>query len=54
MGLQNGDFLVDLSTNIEFMEIWPRCQANGIRYMNTALEVWEDNAGSHSYPKTLE
>jgi homospermidine synthase len=38
--LKEGDFLIDVSTNVNFMEIWPLCLKNGVRYLNTALEVW--------------
>lgn len=36
--LKAGDTLVDLSTNIDFTEIWEVCAKNGVRYINTALE----------------
>ncbi|CAD8102559.1 unnamed protein product [Paramecium sonneborni] len=51
MGLESGDILVDLSTNIEFLSIWPLCVEKKIRYMNTALEQWEDSEDANSCPK---
>lgn len=54
MGLSRNDFLVDLSTNIEFLKVWPLCLDNGVHYLNTALEVWEDCEDSYSYPTTPE
>lgn len=52
--LKKGDFLVDLSTNIEFLEMWPLTVKQGICYINTSLELWEDNKNAVSYPKNLE
>ena len=48
--LKEGDTLVDLSTNIEFSEIWALCAQKGVRYLNTALEVWEDSEDANSCP----
>lgn len=38
MGLYEGDYLVDLSTNIEFMTIWQLCVERKVKYLNAALE----------------
>ena len=54
MGLKEGDALIDVSTNIEFLEIWPLCAHNGVMYSNTAQEVWIDSEDAASYPKSLE
>ncbi|CAD8210363.1 unnamed protein product [Paramecium octaurelia] len=54
MGLKAGDTLVDLSTNIEFSEIWALCAKKGVRYLNTALEVWEDSEDANSCPENAE
>lgn len=52
--LKKGDFLVDVSTNVEFLELWPHCMKNGVRYLNTALELWESNENAISFPKNDE
>lgn len=54
MRLKRGDFLVDLSTNVEFLELWPHCMNNGVRYLNTAIELWESNENAISFPKNEE
>lgn len=45
---------MDLSTNIEFLSLWPHCAEQRIRYLNTALEQWEDGDDATSHPKTAE
>ena len=50
----NGDILVDLSTNICCLELWPLCMKNGVMYMNTAMEEWEDSENVKSFPKSIE
>ncbi|CAD8110027.1 unnamed protein product [Paramecium primaurelia] len=54
MGLQQGDTLVDLSTNIGFQEIWTLCAQKGVQYLNTALEVWEDSEDANSCPQNAD
>jgi len=51
--LSAGDFIVDLSTNIGYLEIWGFCQTKGILYMNTSLEEWDDSQDANSYPRNL-
>jgi len=48
--LVEGDILIDLSTNIDFMDIWTSCVKNGVMYLNTCLEEWEDSLNPTSYP----
>jgi len=49
--VQKGDILVDLSTNIDFLDIWSMCNKNGVMYMNTAMEEWDDSVNPNSFPK---
>jgi homospermidine synthase len=51
MGLREGDILIDVSTNIDFLEIWPLCSKHGVMYSNSAQEVWMDDEDAVSYPK---
>lgn len=48
--LVEGDILIDLSTNIDFMDVWTSCLENGVMYLNTALEEWEDSLNPTSFP----
>lgn len=54
MKLKEGDFLVDLSTNIDCISIYSHCRKNGIHYLNTALEIWEDEDDAVSYPSDAD
>lgn len=45
---------MDLSTNIDFHTIWELCAKNNVRYMNTALEQWEDSEEANSCPKNSD
>ena len=54
MGLEEGDMLIDVSTNINFLEIFPLCSRSGVRYCNSAQEVWMDDENAVSYPKSVE
>lgn len=47
-----GDILVDLSTNIDCVDIWSQCMNNGVMYLNTAMEEWEDSENPISFPKS--
>lgn len=40
--LKNGDIVMDLTFGICSIEILGWCQQNNVRYMNTAIERWED------------
>jgi homospermidine synthase len=51
--LSAGDFIVDLSTNICYLNTWGFCQKKQILYMNTALEEWEDDEDAISFPNSL-
>ena len=52
--VKKGDILVDLSTNIDCLDIWTTCMKNGIMYLNTAMEEWEDSTNLNSFPKNNE
>jgi len=52
--LNKGDILVDLSTNIDCLDIWELCMKNEVMYMNTAMEEWEDSENPNSFPKTKQ
>lgn len=34
--------------------MWPECSSRGLRYLNTALEQWEDGEDATSYPKNAD
>lgn len=36
-----GDILIDLAWNIDCCEILQWCHSNGVRYLNTSVEVWD-------------
>jgi homospermidine synthase len=40
--LRKGDFLLDLSTEIDSLDLINWCKNNEVLYVNTALEVWDD------------
>jgi len=52
--LEKGDILVDLSINIDFIDLWKVCNKLGIMYLNTATEEWGDSEDPTAYPKTTE
>ena len=52
--MEKGDILVDLSTNIDCLELWSLCIKNGVMYMNTAMEEWESSENPKSFPKNTE
>jgi homospermidine synthase len=52
--LAKGDVLIDLSTNIDALEIWSMCRKNEIMYLNTAMEEWEDAGDPTSFPDNHE
>jgi homospermidine synthase len=39
--VQSGDILLDLAWNIDCNEILQWCHDNGVRYLNTSVEVWD-------------
>jgi homospermidine synthase len=49
--VKSGDVMVDLSTNIDVLKMWGLCMENGVMYMNTAMEEWEDSSNPVSFPK---
>ncbi len=51
--LSAGDLIVDLTTNIGYLEIWGFCQTNGILYLNASLEEWLDSEDAVSFPRDL-
>lgn len=51
--LQFGDFLLDLSTDIDAIAIIDWCQTNGVKYLNTSLENWPDEFQDENFPPNL-
>ena len=54
--LSAGDMLLDLAWNIDANEIIGWCHDNGVRYLNTSVELWdpyEDLASTHPLQRTL-
>lgn len=41
--LKTGDFVIDLSVGIDGQSVLEWCQNHGVMYINTALELWEDD-----------
>jgi len=51
-----GDICLDLAWNIETTAILQWCRDNGVRYLNTSVELWDPYAGSqamHPLQRTL-
>lgn len=46
--VQHGDMVVDLAWNIEALEIIQWCYENGVRYINTSVEVWDPYANAEN------
>ena len=54
--LSNGDLLLDLAWNIDAPTILNWCHENGVRYLNTSVELWDpydDMAATHPLERTL-
>ena len=54
--LSDGDMLLDLAWNIDAPTILTWCHENGVRYLNTSVELWdpyEDMAATHPLDRTL-
>lgn len=54
--LNGGDMLLDLAWNIDAPTILTWCRDNGVRYLNTSVELWdpyEDMATTHPLDRTL-
>ena len=54
--LSAGDMLLDLAWNIDAPTILTWCHDNGVRYLNTSVELWdpyEDMAATHPLERTL-
>jgi homospermidine synthase len=54
--LSDGDMLLDLAWNIDATTILTWCHENGVRYLNTSVELWdpyEDMAATHPLDRTL-
>lgn len=54
--LKAGDILIDLAWNIDCCEILTWCRNQGVRYLNTSVEVWdpyENSEGAHPTKMTL-
>jgi homospermidine synthase len=52
----NGDLLIDLAWNIDCNTILSWCHDNGVRYLNTSVELWdpyEGGASMHPLARTL-
>jgi homospermidine synthase len=52
--LESGDIFIDLSTNIDLMEVWAMCVEKCVMYLNTAMEEWEDSLNPNSFPENEE
>jgi homospermidine synthase len=39
--VSSGDIIIDLAWNIDCVEILQWCHDNGVRYLNTSVEVWD-------------
>ncbi len=39
--VKHGDMVIDLAWNIDALEIIQWCHENGVRYINTSVEVWD-------------
>lgn len=50
--LKKGDILIDLAWNIDCCEILDWCHNNGVRYINTSVELWDPYAGAHAKDPT--
>lgn len=48
--LKRGDFLIDLSTDIDAIEIINWCQKRNVLYINTSLENWPNEFQDENYP----
>jgi len=48
--LSAGDILLDLAWNIDAITIIEWCRSNGVRYLNTSVEVWEPYADVERQP----
>ena len=54
--LASGDFLLDLSWNIDSMTVLEWCHDHGVMYLNTSIEEWdpyEGGANKHPLDRTL-
>lgn len=54
--VSHGDMLLDLAWNIDAPTILNWCHENGVRYLNTSVELWdpyEDMATTHPLERTL-
>ena len=54
--LGDGDLLIDLAWNIDLSELLDWCRTNGVRYLNTSVEVWDpylDPATTSPVERTL-
>jgi homospermidine synthase len=54
--LGEGDLLLDLAWNIGLSELLEWCRSNGVRYLNTSVEVWfpyDDPANTSPQERTL-
>jgi len=49
--IEKGDILVDLSTDIDSLEMWKNSILNGVRYLGTSMEEWGDSENLNSHPK---
>lgn len=46
----NGDIIIDLAWNIECADILQWCHDNGVRYVNTSVEMWDPYEGAALKP----
>lgn len=49
--LSTGDFLLDLSWNVDSLEVLRWCHDHGVMYLNTSIEEWDPyEGGSNKHP----
>lgn len=44
--VSDGDLVIDLAWNIDCVSVLDWCHRNGVRYLNTSVEVWDPYAGA--------
>jgi homospermidine synthase len=48
--VSRGDMIVDLSWNVDTVEVLEWCRTNGVLFVNASLEVWDPYAGMNGEP----
>jgi len=52
--LKSGDIIIDLTFGINCIDLLSWCQSNQVRYINTAVEKWEDELISENHATWLD